>query len=113
MASRFSATISKRIPVRSPRRRTTLLSDIRARKNGHSEHEGNLYSFAPVESTGWTTVIKQPRVVAYKPVHDLLQRMTILAGWLIVVTGDYRLVGRKILSTSKRSDRTHRARSHF
>ena len=66
---------------------TTLLSDIRARKNGHSEHEGNLYSFAPVESTGWTAVIQQPRVVAYKPVHDLLQRMTILAGWLIVVTG--------------------------
>ena len=66
---------------------TTLLSDIRARKNGHSEHEGNLYSFAPVESTGWTTLIEQPRAVAYKPVHDLLQRMTILAGWLIVGTG--------------------------
>ena len=66
---------------------TTLLSDIRDRKNGHSEHEGNLYSFAPVESTGWTAVIQQPRAVAYKPVHDLLQRMTILAGWLIVVTG--------------------------
>jgi len=64
----------------------TLLSNIRARKNGHSEDQGNLYSFAPVESTGWTTVIKQPRDVAYKPVHDLLQRMTILAGWLIVGT---------------------------
>jgi signal transduction histidine kinase/ActR/RegA family two-component response regulator len=63
-----------------------LLSNIRARKNGHSEDQGNLYSFAPVESTGWTTVIKQPRDVAYKPVHDLLQRMTILAGWLIVGT---------------------------
>ena len=66
---------------------TTLLSDIRARRDGHSEHAGNLYSFAPVESTGWTAVIEQPRAVAYKPVHDLLQRMTILAGWLIVVTG--------------------------
>jgi signal transduction histidine kinase/CheY-like chemotaxis protein len=66
---------------------TTLLSDIRARLDGHSEHAGNLYSFAQVESTGWTAVIEQPRAVAYKPVHDLLQRMTILAGWLIVVTG--------------------------
>lgn len=66
---------------------TTLLSNIRARKKGHSEDQGNLYSFAPVESTGWTTVIKQPRAVAYKPVRDLLQRMTILAGWLIVGTG--------------------------
>ena len=64
----------------------TLLSNIRARKNGHNEDQGNLYSYAPVESTGWTTVIIQPRAVAYKPVHDLLQRMTILAGWLIVGT---------------------------
>jgi len=66
---------------------TTLRADIRGKKTGHSEREGNLYSFAPVESTGWTTVIEQPRAVAYKPVRDLLQRMTILAGWLIVFTG--------------------------
>ncbi len=65
---------------------TTLLSEIRADKTGHSEYQGNLYSFAPVESTGWTTVIEQPRAVAYKPVRDLLQRMTILAAWLIVGT---------------------------
>jgi len=65
----------------------TLLGEIRGRKTGHSEREGNLYSFAPVESTGWTTVIEQPRAVAYKPVRDLLQRMTVLAGWLIVFTG--------------------------
>ena len=66
---------------------SSLLSDIRANKTGHSESRGNLYSFAPVEGTGWTTVIEQPRAVAYQPVHDLLQRMTILAGWLIVGTG--------------------------
>jgi signal transduction histidine kinase/CheY-like chemotaxis protein len=65
---------------------STLLSNIRARKNGHNDDQGVLYSYAPVESTGWTVVIKQPRAVAYKPVHDLLQRMTILAGWLIVGT---------------------------
>src|SRR5947207_1463088 len=50
---------------------TTLLNNIRARRRGHSEDQGILYSFAPVESTGWTTVIKQPRAVAYKPVRDL------------------------------------------
>jgi hypothetical protein len=66
---------------------TTLRSDIRVNKSRHSERGGNLYSFAPVESTGWTTVIEQPRAVAYKPVQDLLQRMTILAGWLIAFTG--------------------------
>lgn len=66
---------------------TTLLSDIHGNKAGHSERDGTLYSFAPVESTGWMTVIEQPRAVAYKPVRDLLQRMTILAAWLILFTG--------------------------
>jgi signal transduction histidine kinase/CheY-like chemotaxis protein len=65
----------------------TLINDIRALKTGHIEREGNLYSFAPVESTGWTTVVEQPRAVAYKPVRDLLERMTVLATWLIVGTG--------------------------
>jgi len=65
----------------------TLINDIRALKTGHIEREGNLYSFAPVESTGWTTVVEQPRAVAYQPVRDLLERMTVLATWLIVGTG--------------------------
>ena len=48
---------------------------------------GKLYSSAPVEPTGWTTFVEQPRAVAYKPVSDLLERMTVLATWLIVATG--------------------------
>jgi signal transduction histidine kinase/CheY-like chemotaxis protein len=65
----------------------TLFNDIRSDKSGHIERQGKLYSFAPVESTGWITVVAQPRAVAYKPVRDLLERMTVLATWLIVGTG--------------------------
>ena len=63
-----------------------LIVNIRANKTGHIEREGSLYSFAPVESTGWSTVVAQPRAVAYKPVRDLLEKTTILAAWLIVGT---------------------------
>ena len=64
-----------------------LISDIRSDESGHIERQGKLYSSAPVESTGWIAVVEQPRAVAYKPVHDLLERMTVLATWLIVGTG--------------------------
>ncbi len=64
----------------------SVINNIRADKSGHIEREGKLYSFAPVESTGWITVVEQPRSVAYKPVRDLLERMTVLATWLIVGT---------------------------
>ncbi len=63
-----------------------LIADIRDDKTGHIERDGSIYSFAPVESTGWTTVLSQPRAVAYQPVHDLLQKTTLLALWLIVGT---------------------------
>src|SRR6266487_3730074 len=64
----------------------TLMNDIKANKTGHFERHGNLYSFSPVESTGWVAVVVQPKAVAYKPVHDLLNKMNILVGWLLVGT---------------------------
>src|SRR5438067_747948 len=63
-----------------------LLKEIQQNKSGHFEQRGNLYSFSPIESTGWVAVVEQPKTVAYKPVHDLLGRMTVLAAWLIVFT---------------------------
>lgn len=63
-----------------------LINDIRSDKSGHIERRGKLYAFAPVEPTGWITVVDQPRTVAYKPVWDLLERMMVLAAWLIVFT---------------------------
>jgi signal transduction histidine kinase len=60
---------------------------LRTGKPAHIEENGFIYSSAPVESTGWTTIVKQPAQVAYRPVHDLLEKMTILAAWLIVGTG--------------------------
>ncbi|HEY3602869.1 MAG TPA: ATP-binding protein [Chthoniobacterales bacterium] len=72
-----------------------LIEKIRADKSGHIEESGFIYSSAPIESsssapvepTGWRTIVKQPTAVAYRPVHDLLEKMTFLASWLIVGTG--------------------------
>src|SRR6266700_990146 len=63
-----------------------LIKEIRQNKIGHFEEHGNLYSFSPIEPTGWVAVVEQPKSLAYKPVHDLLGRMTVLAAWLIVLT---------------------------
>jgi signal transduction histidine kinase len=66
--------------------RETLLKEIGKSKTGHIEREGNIYSFSPVESTGWVAVVEQPKAVAYKPVHDLVRGMSLLAIWLMVGT---------------------------
>jgi signal transduction histidine kinase/CheY-like chemotaxis protein len=63
-----------------------LMKEIGSSRSGHFERHGNLYSFSPVESTGWMTLVEQPKAVAYKPVHDLLGRMLVLALWLIALT---------------------------
>lgn len=65
----------------------SLIKRMHADKSGHIEETGVIYSSAPVEETGWTTIVKQPKAVAYRPVHDLLEKMTVLATWLIVGTG--------------------------
>jgi signal transduction histidine kinase/ActR/RegA family two-component response regulator len=62
------------------------IEEMRKLKTGSIEREGILYSFTPVENTGWMTVVEQPKAVAYKPVRDLLDQITIPALWLIVVT---------------------------
>ncbi len=83
-----------------------LINEIRQNKIGHFEERGNLYSFSPIEPTGWVAVVEQPKSLAYKPVHDLLGRMTILAAWLIVLTAVFAWLGsrfyqRQIESTQK------------
>jgi signal transduction histidine kinase/ActR/RegA family two-component response regulator len=75
--------------------RGVLIKETRENKSGHFERHGNLYSFSPIESTGWVAVVEQPKTVAYKPVHDLLGRMTVLAAWLIVLTGIFAWLGSK------------------
>ena len=63
-----------------------LFKRIRGDKSGHIEGNEMIYSSARIESTGWMTVVRQPRAVAYRPVHVLLEKMTFLASWLIVGT---------------------------
>jgi len=61
-----------------------LLHDLRAAATaGHFQHKDNLYSFRPIKSTGWTATLEQPVAIAYRPVHELLTKTTILASWLI------------------------------
>jgi signal transduction histidine kinase len=70
-----------------------LIKEIRDNTAGHFEDHGNLYSFSPIENTGWVAVVGQPKALAYKPVHDLLQRMTLLAAWLVVLTAIFAWLG--------------------
>jgi signal transduction histidine kinase/CheY-like chemotaxis protein len=81
-------------PVPSaPKANEGLIKEISQSKSGHFERHGNLYSFSPIESSGWVAVVEQPRTLAYKPVHDLLGRMTVLAAWLIVLTAVFAWLG--------------------
>ena len=80
-------------PSPSPVPESILPKEISETKKGNLEHGGNLYSFSPVESTGWTVVVKQPKDVAYKPVHDLVGRMAVLAAWLMVLTTIFAWLG--------------------
>jgi signal transduction histidine kinase len=72
-----------------------LINEIRQNKTGHFEEHGNLYSFSPIEQAGWVAVVEQPKSLAYKPVHDLLGRMTVLAAWLIVLTAVFAWLGNR------------------
>ena len=64
----------------------TLIKEIRETKQGHVERFDNLYSFSPIDATGWVTVVEQPKAAAYKPVRDLLGKITFPAVWLILLT---------------------------
>src|SRR5437870_1169632 len=70
-----------------------LIKEIRQNKTGHFEEHGNLYSFSPIENTGWVAVVEQPKALAYKPVHDLLGRMTLLTAWLVALTAVFAWLG--------------------
>ena len=70
-----------------------LLNKIRENKNGHFEYQDKLYSFSRIEPTGWVALVEQPVPVAYKPVHDLLSRMTVLAAWLVALTAVFAWLG--------------------
>jgi signal transduction histidine kinase len=70
-----------------------LLNKIRQSKTGHFEYHDNLYSSSRIESTGWVALVEQPLPVAYKPVHDLLGRMTVLTAWLVVLTAVFAWLG--------------------
>jgi signal transduction histidine kinase/CheY-like chemotaxis protein len=73
-------------PGPAPPRLAKIINEIRALKTSAIERDGNLYSFTTVDTTGWMTVVEQPKAVAYKPVQDLLSKITGPALWLIGIT---------------------------
>ncbi|MBA3961129.1 MAG: response regulator [Chthoniobacterales bacterium] len=76
--------LANTVPISSADQK--LITEIRKEKAGQLERQGSIYTFAPVEYTGWTTVVDQPRTVAFAPVHDLLKKTALLALWLIIGT---------------------------
>ena len=89
----FASDFKPNPATTSPAKNSDLIKEISQIKSGHFEGHGNLYSFSPVESTGWVAVAEQPKALAYQPVHDLLGRMTVLAAWLIVLTAVFAWLG--------------------
>jgi signal transduction histidine kinase/CheY-like chemotaxis protein len=71
-------------PVPEPA--AALMQDIRQLRSGHVARYDNLYSFSPIDDTGWVAVVEQPKDVAYRPVQDLLGKITFPAIWLIILT---------------------------
>ena len=71
----------------------SLIQQIGQDKRGHIERQGFLYSFNPIEGTGWMAVVEQARSIAYKPIHDLLQRMAVLTAWLMGLTALFAWLG--------------------
>jgi signal transduction histidine kinase/CheY-like chemotaxis protein len=83
----------------------SLIQQIGKNKRGHIERQGYLYSFVPIDTTGWMAVVEQARSVAYKPIHDLLQRMTILTAWLMALTALFAWLGGKFYRRQTESAR--------
>src|SRR5437763_1823832 len=50
-------------PGATAAREPSLPAEISQRKTGNLERGGNLYSFAPLETAGWTVVVKQPKAI--------------------------------------------------
>jgi signal transduction histidine kinase len=92
-AALFASDFKPNPATPEPKTNEGLMKEVSQSKSGHFERHGNLYSFSPIESTGWVAVVEQPRSLAYKPVHDLLGRMTVLAAWLIVLTAVFAWLG--------------------
>src|SRR5205085_1897584 len=63
-----------------------LISDIQKQQTGHLARNGTIYSFDPLETAKWLAVVRQPEEIAYAPVHNLLRKITVPAGWLIAGT---------------------------
>lgn len=63
-----------------------LVASMLKQRTGHVTQGGTIYSFEPMASAKWLAVVHQPEEVAYAPVRELLRKITLPAGFLIVGT---------------------------
>ncbi len=82
----FAASESGSEPKSRQLNTAVLLKEFGPSREGHVEHNGNLYSFSPIEAAGWLAVVEQPKAITYKAVNDLLNKTTLLVGWFLLVT---------------------------
>jgi signal transduction histidine kinase/CheY-like chemotaxis protein len=73
-------------PTRQSPNETELLKTLRENQTGHFELRENFYSCNPIEPVNWIAVLEQPTAIAYAPLRELVSRISLLAGWLIVLT---------------------------
>lgn len=74
-------------------RQSIVPKEVSQTKSGNLERGGMLYSFSPVPAADWVAVVKQPKEVAYKPARDLVGRIAVLAGWLMLLTAMFAWLG--------------------
>ena len=82
----YSRTTSSQTPHRSPPQAQTLIDEIRRRNAAISIGTRISIHSARSSTTGWMAVVEQPKAIAYKPVSDLLGKITFPAVWLILLT---------------------------
>jgi len=51
----------------------------------HFTWHNDLVTFQKIEGAKWTAILRQPSAVAYKPVHDLVEKTAIIAAWLVAL----------------------------
>ncbi len=73
-------------PSRKSNLDPALLEQLRTTQSGHFRYGAMLFSANRIEGTRWIASLEQPLAVAYRPIHDLVGKTAVLAGWLIVGT---------------------------
>ena len=62
-----------------------LVAKLREANSGHFQYGNDLVTYEKTDGSNWTALLKQPVSVAYKPVHDLVEKTAAIAAWLVAL----------------------------